>query len=253
MVPWLFKLVSFCHELGFKTNIATNAFLIDEKMAKEINDSALDYINISLDSLDEATHDYLRGVKGVYKRVMSVIDLMHKYAPNTKISICSIMMEPTLDGILNLVNWAQNNDKISLIYLMVLMQPNNTLPDAEWYKKEFKYLWPKDYKKAEKILDELIALKNKGYKICNPVGHIQAFKTYFRDPCRYVKKSACNIDRAVHISSVGGMFMCYRYERIGDVRETEIAELWLSNFAEKIRNKIEQCRENCHFLLNCNF
>ncbi|MBI4846189.1 MAG: radical SAM protein [Candidatus Omnitrophica bacterium] len=252
-VPWLFEIVSFCRDLGFKTNIATNGFLIDSNMAKQMNISGLDYINISLDSIKEETHDMLRGVKGAYNNAHKAIDLVHEHSPNTQISLCSIMMELTLDGMVELVNWAQGNNKVAMIYLMALMQPNNTQIQSDWYKDKFSALWPKDLVKTSVILDELIELKRKGYKISNKVEHLQAYKTYFMAPDKYVKKSTCNIDRAVHISSVGDVFMCYRYHCLGDVRERDLADTWESSFAKAVRENISNCRENCHFLLNCNF
>jgi len=252
-VPWLFDIVEFCHAQGFKTNIATNGFLIDEEKAKKMAAAGLDYINISIDSLNENIHDDLRGVEGAYKRAMRAIDLVNKYSPKTQISICAIIMEQTVEGIKELVYWAQNNPKVAMIYLMAIMQPNNTITQPQWYENEFSFLWPKDYEKVEKLLDELIELKKKGYKISNEAEHLQAYKTYFFDPRRYVKKSTCNINRAVHISSVGDIFMCYRYDKLGDAREDDIDQLWNSDSAESIREKIRNCRENCHFLLNCNF
>lgn len=253
-VSWLFDLIKFCHQLGFKTNIATNAFIVDKTMVEKMNDSGLDYINISLDSLDRKTHDYLRGVEGVYDQVMRAIDLVNKYAPNTQISICSIIMQPTLSGIVDLVKWVQQNNKINMIYLMVLMQSNNTEQQDKWWKDEaFNELWPKDYKQAELVLNELIQLKIKGYKICNPVDHLEAFKTYLLDPDTYVKQSSCNIDHAVHVSSVGDMFMCYRHQCLGDVRKTPIDVMWQGELAKSVRKQINNCRENCHFLLNCKF
>ena len=253
-VSWLFELVKFCRELGFRTNIATNGFIIDKPMAEKMRESGLDYINISLDSLDRKTHDYLRGVDGVYDKVMNAIDLVNQYAPNTQISICSIIMRPTLGGMVDLVKWVQQNDKINMIYLMVLMQPNNTKQQTQWWlDNEFNQLWPKDYKQLETVLDELIQLKIKGYKICNPIEHIEAFKTYLFDPNTYVKQSSCNIDHAIHISSVGDMFMCYQHKCLGDVRKTPIDEMWQSEQAKLVRIQIKNCRENCHFLLNCKF
>jgi len=87
----LLELVRFAADKGFNTNIATNAYLVDEDTAKAIADSGLSTINISLDSIKESTHDYLRGVKGVYKRVMKAIEYLHKYCFKLKKGICSVI------------------------------------------------------------------------------------------------------------------------------------------------------------------
>ncbi len=75
----LLELVRFCKSKNFKTNIATNGYLINKEMSKKIADSGLDSLIISLDSLKEETHDYLRGVKGVYQKVMDTIVYLDKY------------------------------------------------------------------------------------------------------------------------------------------------------------------------------
>jgi len=253
MVPWIFKLVSFCHNLKFRTNIATNGFLIDKTIAARMNKAGLDYIIISLDSLEESTHDTLRGKSGVYKKVIGAIDLVNQNAKNVKIGICSIIMEQTIDGIVELAQWAQKNEKIELIYFMVVMQPNNTHSNQQWYLEDFSSLWPKDFKNVKQGINTLIDLKKKGYKIGNTVLQLEAFKSYFLNPRNYVKQSACNINRAVHISSVGDVFMCYNLEKIGNIRTKPLKDLWESDMASEIRIKINNCKQNCHFLLNCNF
>jgi MoaA/NifB/PqqE/SkfB family radical SAM enzyme len=253
-VPWLFELVKFCSDMGFKTNIATNGFLLDQPMIEKMAESKLDYINISLDSIDQQTHDSLRGVQGVYQKVIQAIDLIDKFAPQTKISICSIIMKPTLDGMVDLIEWVRANKKIDMIYLMVLMQPNNTKPEQNWWQQQqWEKLWPTDQQKISQVLDRIIELKKKGYNICNPVEHIQAFKAYFKDPGKFVKKHACHIDRAVHISSVGDVFMCYEQKCLGNLHKNDLKSLWLSDFADSVRENIKKCEKNCHFLLNCNF
>ena len=149
---------------------------------------------------------------------MQAIDLISLTAPKTQISICSIIMEPTLTGMLELAEWVQQNEKVDLLYLMVLMQANNTQEDPLWYEKEMNYLWPKDYEKVSYVLDKLIDFKQKGYKICNPVKHLTAYKDYFKNPKKFVKKNACHINQAVHISAAS---MCL----------TQLAQLTCSSFS----------------------
>ncbi|MBU1925230.1 MAG: radical SAM protein, partial [Candidatus Omnitrophica bacterium] len=220
---------------------------------KKISETGLDYVNISLDSRNPQLHDHLRGVSGVYQKAIGAIELIHEHAKNTAISICSIIMEQTLSGIVDLVKWVQENEKIGMIYLMALMQPNNTHPTKNWNREKFAHLWPSSHQRVREVLDELIDLKLKGFKICNTVEHLQAFNAYFKNPREFVKKGVCHIGRAIHISSIGDVFMCYQHEEIGSVRQNDLKKLWTSELAEDIRAKIKRCQENCHFLLNCKF
>ncbi|MDP2924126.1 MAG: radical SAM protein [Candidatus Omnitrophota bacterium] len=247
----LWDLVKYCVNLGFRMNIATNGYLIDEDTAKKISDSGLQSIIISLDSLKAETHDSMRGVDGVFSRVMKAIDYLYKYSPDIHIGLCSIIMEKNLDDIIDLALWATNNPKIKSILFMAVMQPNNTLPKEEWYKEEFDYLWPKDIKKVQAVFDGLIRFRRMGYRMGNSTPQLLAFKSYYQDPNKFVKKSACNMDRAVHISSVGDIFICYRWPCLGNITTDELAKVLTSEEANRVRQDIRNCKENCHFLLNC--
>lgn len=252
----LLELVGYCREKGFRTNIATNAYLIDEDMAKRIADSGLDSVNISLDSLDEKIHDYLRGIPGVYKRVMKAIEYLDKHCADFEIEICSVIYNINQDGIIDIAKWGNADPRINWVVFMVPMQPNNTsdyLQQNWWENKEFDFLWPQDSEKACMIIDELLELKAKGYKISNQVCQLEAFKNYLSYPGSFVKRSPCNLDRALHVSGVGDIFICYGWESIGNIKTDDLKERWHSGDAADVRRKVVTCSRNCHFLLNCYF
>ena len=92
----LLEFIKFCKRRGFKTNVATNGYLIDELMARKIAVSGLDSIIISLDSLNEETHDYLRGVRGVYRKVNDAIKYLDKFCDGLYKGICCVIYEKNL-------------------------------------------------------------------------------------------------------------------------------------------------------------
>lgn len=251
----ILKLVRFGVKLGFTVNIPTNGYLIDKEMAKKIGQSGLTLMNLSLDTLDEKKHDFLRGLEGVYQRVMEAIKYLDRYAPQTKKGICTVIYDLNLDDILPLTHWVIENEALDWIDYMVVVQPNNTPPDPNWYKsEEFGFLWPKDSQKTIAVIDEIIRLKKEGQlKIVNQVSQLEAFKSYLQYPDRFVKKGSCNMDRAVHISSIGDIFICYRWARLGNIKKDDLAQVWYSKEADKVREDIRRCQDNCHFLLNCFF
>lgn len=248
-------LVSYSIDKGFLTNIISNGWLIDENMAKRIAGSGLHELVLSLDSLNETTHDYLRGVKGVYQRVMKAVKWLNRYCKDTKLGICTVIYDWNLDELLPLLEWVNCNDSLSSIIFQIPTQPNSTGIDKEWWKGEYGFLMPKDRDKACIFLDKLMELKASSYyKIGNSVSQLEAFKLYFRSPEKFVKKTACNLDRAVFVSAVGEIFLCYRWDILGNIRHgDDIRRIWRSSQAEAVRQKIKGCTDNCHFLLNCFF
>jgi len=249
----ILEIVRFAADKGFRTNIATNAYLIDEDMAKAIAASGLSTINISLDSVNEPTHDYLRGTDGVHKRAMKAIEYLDRYCPGLKKGICCVISSVNLGGILDLTEYVQRDNRLEWIYFMAVMQPNNVKHDPDWHRNEFSYLWPDDTEKAALLIGRLIELKNKGYKIVNRVPQLKAFRSYFADPRRFVKISQCNLSRALHVSSVGDVFICFQWGKLGNIKSDRLDILWNANRAETIRKDIAGCRRNCHFLINCFF
>ena len=217
----LLELVSYAKGLGFRNAIASNGYLINENMAKRIVDSGLDSIVLSLDSLKPEIHDSMRGVKGVAERVFKAIEYLRKYSKDIHIGICTIIMRQSLDGIIDLTEWVNTNrDKMNSILFMAPMQQNNTPCDLKWFKKkEYNFIWPKDNKKVQEVLDELIRRRKLGHWIGDSVVQLEAFKLYFENPARFVKKCPCNLDRAVHASSIGDIYLCYRYGTLGSLKK----------------------------------
>ena len=109
------ELIKFVVDQGFIAAVCTNAYLIDKDMAKKIGMSGLHTIALSLDSIDEERHDFIRGVKGSYSKVMNAIELLNKYAPRTELNLLTIILNLNLVDIIPLIKWVQENDKINMI------------------------------------------------------------------------------------------------------------------------------------------
>jgi len=250
----IFELVGFCKQKGFKTNIATNGYLIDEEMAKKIADSGLDSIIISLDSLKEEVHDHLRGLSGVYRKVMNSIELLDKFCAGLFKGICCVIYQENMNDVLEVAEWIQRDNRINSVYFMAAMQPNNTIPESRWQEKEeYAMLWPKESSRVCALIDALIKMKEANPKITNQVCQLEAFKLYYQQPERFVKSSKCNLGSALHVSSTGDIFLCYRWDVLGNISCDDISSLWNSNKASQVRKDIATCKNNCHFLLNCFF
>jgi MoaA/NifB/PqqE/SkfB family radical SAM enzyme len=254
LLDGLLDLVRHAFDLGFRTNIASNGCLIDEKMAKDIAASGLSSINLSLDSMTPKTHDYLRGVEGVFDKVMLAIEHLDKYCPKDfEIIICSAIYNINMKDAADVAEWVNRHPRIKWVYYMAAMQPNNTDFNRDWYKEDFNYLWPQDKSAITSVIEKLIELKKAGYKINNQECQLEAFKKYFNHPDRFVKNTSCNLDQAVHVASVGDIYICYDWALLGNIMRDDIAQVWYSPLAEKARQDIRNCKKNCHHLINCFF
>ena len=256
----LLELMKACFEKDYWTSIATNGYLLSKELIKEFTDLKLHYLGISLDSLEEETHDNLRGAKGSHKKVMESIEYLSRFSGAPHLSINTIIMEPNITSILDLTQWAIHKDRVSCISFQAVMQPFHDPMLEDWHRQEENsMLWPKDIKNLKFIIESLIKIKkdclneNKRDKIGNPVSQLEAFKNYFIEPRDFLKQIKCKVldSGFFAISPNGDVNLCPFMEPIGNIKNGRLEKLWYSEKAEEIRNKMLLCKKGCHHLVNC--
>jgi len=249
-------LVRFIVQSGFSAvSMTTNGFLIDKAKSRDIADSGMNMVSMSLDSIDEETHDNIRGTKGACRKVMDALEYFKDYPGKLKkLGIQTIIMGPNLKGILDLVQWAHAR-RIS-VYFMAIAQPLCLSLSSNWYSEsEYSFLWPNEKAKLFDIIDSLIKFKEDGVDIGNSVAQLKAFKTYFTDPNDFVKKyRQCRMgDGMLKVDPDGNVSLCAEKGSIGNVRADRIDDLWFSEKAAIVRESIKTCKTNCPQLINCFF
>jgi len=65
--PDIFDLAKYGKSLGFRMALATNGTLVDEDVARNVEEAGISRVSISLDGALEQTHDGFRGVAGAWK------------------------------------------------------------------------------------------------------------------------------------------------------------------------------------------
>ena len=247
---WTPDLIKYGVAQGFNMTMATNAFLIDKEMAKKIKDSGLSTIIISLNSLDEQIHDFLKGIKGSHEKTLDAIAHLTQQAGNPEICICTIISQQTLPGLVKLVEWVNRQDKISAISFQAVTQPFHTPTKKRWYQnKEYSLLWPSDAQKASLIMEELIRLKETGAKIGNNVAQIRRYQSYFMHPDSLFK-NGCNVgDVSLTAHPNGDISLC-RFGSIGNIKKDNIQELWSSKKIRRVRTRMGRCKLSCEHMIN---
>lgn len=86
--PHALEIAELAHELGFRVVLLTNAILIDETVAKRLAQSS-DQIVVSLDSIDPAIHDALRG-HGTHERAEQAVKYL-KDAGAKEVAIAGVI------------------------------------------------------------------------------------------------------------------------------------------------------------------
>ncbi len=105
----ILDLISFTVNKGFaEVSMTTNGSLITKNVAEQIAASGLQILNISLDSIDEKTYEFIRGRKNSFKKVMNAIHHVQKYRDKIRyFSIQTLIMEQNMNGIMELIQWSK--------------------------------------------------------------------------------------------------------------------------------------------------
>ena len=251
----ILDLVRCCVEQGLQPVISTNATLIDEEMAKKISDSGLHRLSISLEGINEDTHDFLTGTKGAYTRLMKAVGYLKKYWKRGDLNIHTIILEQNIDEIPDLVEWANKDTLFTGIAFQALAQPFRTDLIDNWYlESEYSYLWPKDSVRACSMLDRLIEYKTSGYKVINPIAQLKVYKKYYTAPHTFVRMHKCNFgDYIFNVNALGLVHLCCFRQPIGNIKKNKIYDIWHSEEAAKTRALMYNCPKSCNNIVNCYF
>ncbi|MBU1912275.1 MAG: radical SAM protein [Candidatus Omnitrophica bacterium] len=252
---WILELVRYCVEQGLQPAISTNATLIDEEMAKKISDAGLHRLGISLEGINEETHDFLTGTKGAYSRLMKAIEYLKKYWKQGDLNIHTIILEQNIDEIIALAEWVNKDSLFTGIAFQALAQPFRTNIKEKWYlEDEHSSLWPKDFAKVCSILDTLIEYKLSGYRILNPIPQLIIYKRYYTNPDAFARIYKCNFGNYIfNVNALGLVHLCCFMDPIGNVKKNKIYDMWHSEEANKTRAAMYNCQKSCNNIVNCYF
>ena len=254
LVPWVLDLARCISDKGYHSVVTTNGSMINRAFADRIISSGISNVNLSLDGHNAGIHDSCRNSPGSFDKVMNAIEFLSRES-NLSIGINTVISNMNIDSIVPLSRLVQRDQRISHIYFMAVMQPFGSSSDREWFlKEENRYLWPQDEKRVGEVMNELIGLKEEGYKINNSFAQLKTFMKYFSNPLDFTKRLKCNLgEEQVEVNQLGDVYLCYHHESIGNVFRDNLFDIWNSSKADEVRGKIRACRQNCNLLVNCYF
>jgi len=252
--PFLYKdvvqIINFASKNGAITNITTNGTLMSKDTASAVINSGLNSITFSLDSPYEQKHDFIRGVSGTYRKVIQSINLF-RYSKRVKRFIATILTDMNTKEISDLIKMAKNNcvDGIyfqPLTFKLIHNSEKNRL-------LRINKLWPKNQKKIEKSINQIIKFKMKNYLIQNSIEHLELIKQYYSDGEQKEILPVCqNGIKSINIEPNGDVQLCSFMNNIGNASKKGVKEVLYSVESKQSREIIQSCKQSC-ILLNCNF
>ena len=90
--PNLFEIVKYARKAPMTVTIFTNGILITEETIRKFVESGVTRFSVSIDSMNEHTHDAFRGQEGTLKKTLKGINLLKEAGFSVRLSVSVIQM-----------------------------------------------------------------------------------------------------------------------------------------------------------------
>lgn len=253
----IFELTSYAAEKGIYVAIATNGTLITEEKAREMKESGVGYVQISLDGMKE-THEAFRGIKGCFDRAVEGI----KNAVKAGLFV-NVSMTVTRFNYEDVPAVVELCEKLGVDWFMHY----NFIPTGrgiaesditpEQREELLKWLYEKNYSSKIFLLSTApqfarVALQCQGEIVPTHFYNINAGER-LRELAEFI--GGCGAGRFYFaIKANGDIQPCVFFPlKVGNVREDDLEEVWLHNHVfEDLRDKdlLEGCG-SCSYRYVC--
>ena len=225
----MFEVLEAIRPERFYLYLTTNGYYLDEKMAKKLAEYKVSRVSVSIDSMDEKTHDEIRGRKESWKRAIEGL----KHVQNAG-------MDPYLNITVGHYNAFDPNFKMLLDYskqqnYKTLL--NVAVPAGMWQKMSTIICDDKDRIHIQKLRKDY---KNLVRNLWNPFDKSNE------------KILGCTTVNRLYVTPLGDVLVCpYVHIKIGNILEQSLKEIVDYGFSIKyFRNHSDLCLagENKEFI-----
>jgi len=224
-------IIEKARELKFeKIQISTNALLLTKEKAQALLDCGLTTTNVSVNGSKDV-HDMTRGVVGSYERCMEVLEalteLRDKEYRHTEIRMLTVLMQPTLGEIIEMVNMCK---QLNIAFMLSPLDTSSYL-----FKVDATDLSVTEQENLDQVINELHKMK-KLYpgSIYETHTSLEYARNYFMDSKR--EDIPCYLGYlAIYIGAHGEVYSaCNALPPVGNLRDKPLEQI-ISSEAYKQR------------------
>jgi MoaA/NifB/PqqE/SkfB family radical SAM enzyme len=202
----------------------------------------VDFVAISIDSLDETKNDYIKAVPGAWKKAMETVETLRNEGIN--VSVTPTISQLNLYEIVDITNYfTQKGIPVwYCLYSYDQTQDANQLFRIGKAKGEFVI---KDKEAMVKLCDSLIEMKKKNNKILMTTKLLKALRSLYQEDKRTWNCRA--LENFLVIDHLGRIAGCHSHNFAGSV--FDLPKIWSSkefNSLRKTYNTCTQCTYLCY-------
>lgn len=241
------EIISTFSKLGISTRLQTNALMLTEKKLDDLIKSGLGDITISLDTLDNEKMDYICGLKNVNlaDNSLKMLELVAKKMPKSMTAANIVVSHKNLGELIFLIKFL---DEKGIWSTFVPVNLSDEKEDYLFKAKSDEFMFAdSDKKNSQKIYNEILRLKKKGYKIL-------VSSKFLKDSAKYIKtnhkKWKCDAGELYFSIFPDGSFSpCDEIPTKMNILEEDFLEKYKSKefkgFLKELQHTCEGCFYGC--------
>ena len=200
----------------------------------------VDFVAISIDSLDEAKNDYIKGVKGAWRKAMDAVETLHNEGVN--VCVTPTISQMNLNEILEITNYFSQKG-IPLWYCLYSYDLSSDVNQLFRIGKANDEFVITDKEAMVKLCDSLIEMKKKSKKILMTTKLLKALRTlYLEDRRSWNCRALQNFFVIDHRGRIAG---CHIHNSAASV--FDLPKIWNSQEFKSLRKTYRECTQ-CTYL-----
>lgn len=239
MLPWFFELAAFCYDNEIDWGVITNGSTLNKAHVRALLAARPLNIDVSIDSLTAETHDSLRGISGSMAKVRQGVERLVKerqrVAASTVMRLKPTVTRQSLDTLPDIVEWAAHLDFVLVDFSPVRL----------WRRDQIAALYPQtqqEMHRLKEIIAILIRQKGEGAPIETSIEKLQAMIDHFEGKPSQQGVGQCRVGlRSINIRPNGDVDHCWKFNRIGNVRDANIADIWKASVRKELVTQTVAC------------
>lgn len=244
----LMECIKYSSKIGLTTHVTTNGMMINNRIAKEIVDSGLHYLQISLDGIKKSTNDYIRG-KGSFDGAMRAIKYIKKHKKrsnsNLKLSLTTVVTDKNVDELLNIYNFAKKQGLHEVAYNPYTVD-NSYMKNKKYEDDEF-WVSGENIEKLRTVCRKLVRLKEIENRVGTPFISLKLLPDYFEKMNEFSSGICLAGYSYIYVKPYGEVDVCGKGPSL-NVRDMSIKKIWYSLRFAKTRLKMTSCKKPCLML-----
>ena len=221
----------------FVTTVYDNGSMAAKKIDSLRN---VDFVAISIDSLDEKKHDYIKDVPGAWKKAMETVETLHK--EGIKVSVTPTISQLNINEIVDMTNYFTQKG-IPVWYCLYSYDMTGDVNQLFRIGKANDEFIITDKEAMVKLCDNLLEMKKTNNRILMTTKLLKTLKSLYLDDRRTWKCHALKSFLVVdHLGRIAG---CHNHDFVGSI--FDLPKTWKSQEFKSLRKMYDKCTQ-CTYL-----